>query len=213
MNQRILRLGLKGTDVEEVQMILKEQGYYTYEVTGYFGVLTRDALKKYQCDKKLVCSGDEYSTGWGQVGAKTTLSLYPNPFLLPAVTRLRDGLLDAWTTAGKGKLLVTSEYRSFAEQDLLYAQGRTRPGAIVTNAKGGESLHNYRVAFDVAFLKSGSTTYDGDWTTLSKVGKDMGLEWGGDWATFPDKPHFQYTAGYSLADFQKGKVDYKKFNI
>lgn len=106
-------------------------------------------------------------------------------------------------------LRITEGFRSIERQNELYAQGRTTPGNIVTNAKGGESYHNFAVSFDVVDRKKG---YDINWELVGKIGKTLGLEWGGDWTSFPDRPHFQYTAGFSLKDFQSGQVDYKKFN-
>lgn len=106
-------------------------------------------------------------------------------------------------------LRVTSGWRSFQEQDRLYAQGRTTAGKIVTNAKGGESLHNYGCAFDLADRKKG---YNIDWEKVGKIGESLGFEWGGRWTGFIDRPHFQMTLGYSLKHFQNNKVDYTKFN-
>lgn len=108
-------------------------------------------------------------------------------------------------------LLITQTLRTKAEQDKLYAQGRTAPGKIVTNAKGGDSFHNYGVAFDVCFFVNKRASYTGDWEKIGKIAESIGLEWGGRWSKFVDKPHFSYTAGYSLEDFKKKKVDMKKF--
>jgi len=109
-------------------------------------------------------------------------------------------------------LIVTSSLRTFAEQDALYAQGRTKPGNIVTNAKAGQSWHNWACAFDVVALKNGSPDWNCDWSEIGKLGESVGLEWGGRWVRFVDRPHFQYTAGYSLADFQRGKIEESKFD-
>ena len=108
-------------------------------------------------------------------------------------------------------ILVTQGLRTIAEQNALYARGRTAPGPIVTNARGGQSLHNYSCAFDICFLINKKASYSGPWDKVGAIGEKIGLEWGGRWKGFVDKPHFQYTAGYSLADFQKGKIDEKKF--
>jgi len=108
-------------------------------------------------------------------------------------------------------LRATSFYRTNASQDQLYAQGRTTVGRIITNAKGGQSLHNYGVAFDLVDRKKG---YDIEWKKIwhmwNYITEGQGT-WGGSWTNFMDKPHFENTLGYSLKDFQTGKVDYKKF--
>lgn len=98
-------------------------------------------------------------------------------------------------------VMVTSGYRSFAEQNRLYAQGRTAPGEIVTNARGGRSLHNYGLAVDVvprgANGQPNWNAPNSTWQAIGAAGKRQGMEWGGDWTSFPDRPHFQMTAGRS----------------
>lgn len=104
-------------------------------------------------------------------------------------------------------LLVTSTYRDKESQDALYAQGRTTPGKIVTKAKGGESFHNYRCALDVVPLVNGKPNWnDSDpvWAEVGRLGKTAGLEWAGDWKTFKETAHFQYTGGLSLKQLQAG---------
>lgn len=90
--------------------------------------------------------------------------------------------------------------RTFAEQDALYAQGRTAPGKIVTNAKGGQSYHNYGLAIDVVEIKSGQAIWNTNWSEISKIGIRNGFEWGGNFKGFIDKPHFQMTLGYSIPE-------------
>lgn len=111
--------------------------------------------------------------------------------------------------------VITCTYRSKEEQDALYAQGRTNAGAIVTNAKGGQSYHNWRCAFDIVPLVNGKTVWNDDalWAKLGQLGTSVGLEWGGSWTGFKDMPHFQYTCGYTFQDFLENKVDVKKFEL
>lgn len=97
-------------------------------------------------------------------------------------------------------------FRSFQEQDALYAKGRTRPGNKVTNARGGESFHNYGVASDIAFYnENGGITWpeQGDyaklWTRYGEHAKKQGLEWGGDWKSITDRPHVEYHPGINSA--------------
>lgn len=111
------------------------------------------------------------------------------------------------------KVDVFHGYRSWAEQEGLYAKGRTVPGNIVTNARGGYSWHNFGLACDVVFKDfrgrwSWSSAHD--WAKLGEIGKGLGLEWGGDWTRIKDKPHFQMPAGIRLVDarreYRRGKL-------
>ena len=96
------------------------------------------------------------------------------------------------------KLRITQGFRSFEEQNQLYAQGRTKPGSKVTNAKGGQSYHNYGLAVDVAPLENGEINWNGDWNRIGKTGIQHGFEWGGNFKSIIDKPHFQMTFGLKL---------------
>lgn len=93
------------------------------------------------------------------------------------------------------KIGISECLRSTEEQDELYAQGRTKPGKIVTNAKGStySSMHQWGVAFDF-YRNDGKGAYNtsgGFFDKVGKLGKECGLEWGGDWKSIVDKPHFQ----------------------
>lgn len=134
--------------------------------------------------------------------------------LLPKVQRLCESFVTKCSLNGI-QVLITQTYRSIAQQDALYAQGRTKPGKIVTNAKGGQSMHNFKVAFDIVILTKGKPDWDTrnkQWTQAGKIGQSLGLEWGGSWPSFPDLPHYQFTAGHQLKDFQAGKVAMSEFN-
>lgn len=130
--------------------------------------------------------------------------------LRPLVRQKQQQLIEACRVIGM-PIKVTSEVRTCAQQNALYAKGRTEPGNIVTNAKCGQSFHNYGVAFDVAF--EGLKPYDGNWELLGMLGEQLGFEWGGRWTSIVDKPHFELTFGYSLSDFQNNKVDWTRYNI
>ena len=110
------------------------------------------------------------------------------------------------------ELLVTSTFRDHESQAALYAQGRSAPGRIVTNARPGQSLHNWRVALDVVPLRAGkpvwgTTGADGQlWARVGAIGEAWGLEWAARWKSFPEFAHFQYTGGLTLAQLQAGQV-------
>jgi peptidoglycan LD-endopeptidase CwlK len=107
-------------------------------------------------------------------------------------------------------LLITSTYRDHESQNELYAQGRTKPGKIVTNVRGGQSYHNYRVAFDVVPLRNGKCVWDSSdpaWRKVGEIGESLGLEWAGRWGgKLKETAHFQYTGGLALADLHSGQV-------
>ena len=122
-----------------------------------------------------------------------------------------------------GKAICRFAYtlRTFAEQDALYAQGRTklydangRKLGLVTKAKGGQSIHNFGLALDIVLLKdtNGDGTFESaswedtidfdkdgraDWMEIVSILKRNGWIWGGDWKSFKDKPHFEKTFGHT----------------
>lgn len=148
---------------------------------------------------------------------RDAISLQRCQLLHPAV---RQEAINAITTAEAGfptnvKIRVVQGYRTIAEQDALYAQGRNgdkRPK--VTNAKGGSSYHNYGLAIDFAILydKNSDGNFeelswdiakdfdkDGvyDWNEVVRVFEALGWQWGGKFRTFKDYPHVQKTFGYT----------------
>ena len=121
---------------------------------------------------------------------------------------IREKLLKDYTDAnnklGHGaRLRLAYVLRTNAEQDILYNK---RPKVI--NAKGGQSIHNYGLAFDIVMLydNDGNGTFEeaswsmikdfdkdsiADWKEVTDLFKSRGWEWGGDWKSFKDNPHFQ----------------------
>ena len=108
---------------------------------------------------------------------------------------------------------ILSGTRTYAEQDALAAK---KPK--VTNAKGGQSNHNFGIAWDVGIFENGKY-YTGATKKEQKayadlgaliMGKVSGLEWGGNWKTFVDMPHYQLATGKSVKEvrelLEKGKA-------
>ena len=105
-------------------------------------------------------------------------------------------------------VIITSTYRDAESQNALYAQGRTAPGKKVTNAKAGQSFHNWRVAFDFCPIVNGKAMWNDAvlFIRCGEIAEGIGLEWAGRWKKFNETAHCQYTGGLSLADFQAGKT-------
>lgn len=102
---------------------------------------------------------------------------------------------------------IVQGLRTIDEQNALYAQGRTKPGQIVTNARGGSSYHNYGLAIDFCLLYNGKISWDTnldedkdgvkDWQEVVTMFKNNGFSWGGDWKSIVDQPHLEKTFGYN----------------
>ena len=114
-------------------------------------------------------------------------------------TKVREFIKDA---EKQGIVLrITSGLRTWEEQNKLFAQGRTAGGKRVTNAKGGQSWHNYGLAIDVVQMVAGVPQWRADWAKIGEIGEKHGFEWGGRWK-FVDKPHFQMRFGLTIAQAQ-----------
>lgn len=106
-------------------------------------------------------------------------------------------------------VLIYSTYRDAEAQNELYAQGRTKRGKIVTNAKAGQSFHNWRVAFDFVPVMFGKARWDDKdaYMTCILIAEALGFESAARWSgKLKETAHLQYTGGLSLADFQKGRI-------
>ena len=107
--------------------------------------------------------------------------------------------------ASKGlDVKIISANRTWAEQDVLFAKGRTTEGPKVTNAPGGLSNHNYQIAVDIGLFENGkylaeSVHYD----KMGPLGEKLGLEWGGRWKKFPDSPHYQVPIEMPIASLRE----------
>lgn len=106
------------------------------------------------------------------------------------------------------ELLVTSTLRTFEEQAELFALGRTKPGKKVTNAKPGESWHNFGLAFDVVPLINGKAVWNSPfWDHIGALGKQVDLAWGGDFKSFKDRPHFEFHPHVTLAEANRRRAN------
>lgn len=123
---------------------------------------------------------------------------------------------------GKAQVRITQGLRTFQEQNNLYALGRTKPGKKVTQAKAGQSVHNYGFAVDICLVINGETaSWDtakdwdndtiADWYECVKIFAKFGWDWGGNWKTFKDLPHFEkkdFSNWKKLSKLPMGKNGY-----
>lgn len=225
----ILNLSDKGNDVKLWQNFLILQGF-NVKADGDFGRNTEKATRNFQAKHNLKADG---AVGKNTLDVAVILgfatTIVEKPIATPSPSHLAmfggskieqinaaklskvspvlqqrgKAFIDAASADGV-EVQIVQGLRTFSEQDAIYAQGRSRPGKRVTNARGGQSLHNYGLALDLAPLDDdGQVSWDeklykpfGKWAKLS------GLEWGGDWRNFVDLPHVQDDEGMTLAEIQ-----------
>lgn len=233
----LLEHGDRGPAVTELQNRLAAAGFSPGAADGIFGARTEGAVRDFQASRGITVDGIVGPNTWAQLNGAPPVAgpTPPTPVTPGEVAQVSDGPSNA-KIAGlhpelRGQaaefvnrveqelgitLRVTQGFRTYAEQDALYAQGRTTPGDIVTNARGGYSNHNFATAFDVVEVRpDGSVNWDTDWNAIGRIGTSMGLEWGGNWTSFVDRPHFQLDTGLSTADMRSrianGNVDAEGF--
>lgn len=113
--------------------------------------------------------------------------------LLHPVVRAAVERLEAECARQELKLLITDCTRTRAEQQALYAKGRTAPGGIVTNVQYPSSAHNWGVAVDFCQNIRGQEYSDAAFfRNVATIAKGMGFTWGGDWTSFKDMPHLEW---------------------
>ena len=199
-----------------IQNKLNSLNFTTGIADGIYGARTTDAVRRFQSVNGLIMSGI--------VTPRTRQQLFnPNPpddyssrpsstsltALNPYVASLARKFLDL-CAASNLEIRIIVTFRSWSDQDALYAQGRNEPGSIVTDAMGGDSYHNWGLAFDCAPLVNGMVAWNATdkFIEMGNLGQQVGLEWGGNWTTFSisivDYPHFQYTYRLSTEQLLEG---------
>lgn len=129
------------------------------------------------------------------------------PALHPKYRKAFTDFINEIDSTFKTSFRIVQGFRTFAEQDDIYAQGRTKPGKIVTNAKGGQSFHCFGCAIDVVPIVNGDADWNFDFKKVEPIAAKYGLYWGGN---FKDYDHFEikdFTWKALLALHNAGKVD------
>jgi peptidoglycan L-alanyl-D-glutamate endopeptidase CwlK len=200
-------------NVKAVQKLLKSQGYNVGILDGKYGQATTNAVMKFQKNNGLYPEG--------VVNPRTRRKLFnPHPkdnydkrptsnsinSLSPRVKQLANQFLKL-AKSKKLNVKITSAFRSWNDSDKLYAQGRTTPGQVSSNARGGESYHNWGLAFDAAPFENGVISKDIEkFKEMGRLGEQVGLQWGGSFKDLVDYPHFQDTFGLTTVDLLNGKT-------
>lgn len=191
-------------DVIFLQRLLKSAGLYTDTIDGVWGKKTDAAVTGFEQQSKQIANA------LGTFDPRTERSIQTLQLKTQEAARRFLKAVDA----GGITVRIISGTRTYAEQDRLFRQGRFgNPGPKVTNARGGQSNHNFGIAWDIGIFKNGtylpeSPLYDKAAQIALTAGIN-GLEWGGNWQTFKDMPHYQSATGLSISEvrqrFEKGQ--------
>lgn len=178
---------IRTDDVKYWQRLLRLAGYYRGNIDGLRGPLQREAEAMWDA------AVQKAKNDFGEFDSRTEGNLGT---VLPAAQRLiRQWFRLAQERAKELECTVKliSGTRTYEEQNALYAQGRTKSGQRVTNARGGYSWHNFGLAVDFGVFRGAAYLDAGrEYTEIGKLARQVsGLEWGGDWTSFKDLPHIQ----------------------
>ncbi len=140
-----------------------------------------------------------------KLNEKRLATLHPHAWAV--FERFIDDMAKDWDI----RIFVTDALRTYAKQQELYNIGRETQAKIVTNAKPGQSWHNFGRAIDVAFYKNGQITWNGMenevdlWAFIGGEAGKRGITWSGNWTGFSERCHFEYTQGETLDEMRKGE--------
>lgn len=186
-------------DIKFLQRFLKSGGFDPKGIDGGWGPDTDAA------EDAFITASQKLAQQMGTFHARSETNILT---LNVTAQKAARKFLAKVTAAGIDARIISGT-RTYAEQDEIFAQGRTKPGPVVTAAKGGQSNHNFGIAWDIGIF-DGQGKYLPEtplYAKAAQVGLIPGLEWGGNWKK-PDRPHFQLatglTAAATRAKFEKG---------
>ena len=180
------------------EMIAAVQGVLGVTVDGKAGPQTWGAIYGRLVARKI--DGTQPSAAISPVDERSEKLIAT---LLPELRPMARALVQKAAGAGI-TIRVISGLRSYEEQAALYAQGRTAPGAIVTNARAGYSNHNFGIAFDIGVFEGNRYLPESPkYKAVGVLGQDLGLEWGGNWKTIVDQPHFQLRPAWAADESEQ----------
>ncbi|MEJ8858209.1 M15 family metallopeptidase [Variovorax robiniae] len=198
-------------DVLFFQRLLRADGFYHDDLDGEWGPKTEKAAKAYDAAAQQIRSQTRTFDTRSE-GCILTLSIAAQRRAREYLGKVLDGGVIARIISGT---------RTYAEQDALFRKGRFgNPQPRVTNARGGQSNHNFGVAWDIGiFTKAGGYLGEGPgYDKAAALGLPVAggvIEWGGNWTGFVDRPHYQLALGLSVSElrqrFEAGTLDLGTF--
>jgi peptidoglycan L-alanyl-D-glutamate endopeptidase CwlK len=186
-------------DVIFLQRLLKSSGLYTDTIDGIWGRNTDAAVNAFDT------RSTQIAAALGTFDVRTESNIHTLHLRVQEAAR---AFMNAIRAAGINARIISGT-RTYAEQNALYRRGRFgNPPPRVTNARGGQSNHNFGIAWDIGIF-----TQNGAYVTESPLYNQaaqaglaagiVGLEWGGNWTGFTDRPHYQLATGLSISQVRQ----------
>lgn len=224
-----MKINDKGENVKELQQLLIAKGY-KITADGVFGQATEKAVREFQSSVGIQSDGIAGSVTLGnlksKVGAPSVADFdeRTNKYLATLDPKAQKIFKPFIIEAKQIAAAMGYEYKAIsgnrtpAEQQVIYNQGRTAPGPIVTNSKPYQSNHQYGIALDFGVFKDGIYQDEKNpgqaekvHLAVAKVAGKYGIDAGAYWKKFKDQPHFEVSTGLTLAQkkdllIRKGSV-------
>lgn len=194
-------------DIQFYQRMLSVAGFYNGKLDGKWSTAVDAA------DQAFSAEFDRIAAALGAFDSRSESNIRT---ILPDSQRAARAFLTRAQGLADYEVRIISGSRTYAEQNLLYRKGRYgNPPPIVTKARGGQSNHNFGIAWDVGIFQNGKYL-TGDSPAEAKIYKQLSaivltgdLEWGGNWKSIQDMPHYQLKLDLNLEEvrsrFEAGK--------
>ena len=200
MSERLFK-----NDILFFQRLLKSSGLYTGKLDGLWGPKTEAAVTAFENQSTNIAAR------YGTFDSRTEMNIYSLHLKAQETARI---FMNALLNAGIGVKIISGT-RTYLEQNELFKKGRYgNPPPIVTKARGGSSNHNFGIAWDIGLFTPGGgyIVKAGPYNEAAQIvmsGQIPGLEWGGNWTSFVDPPHYQLATQLTITQireqFEKGK--------
>jgi peptidoglycan L-alanyl-D-glutamate endopeptidase CwlK len=191
-------------DVVFLQRLLKCAGLYTDRIDGDWGPNTEEAVEAFDREYKRLAQKH------GSFDTRTERNIMT---LLPKAQEAARIFMRSVQGLGPGVIVrIISGTRTYAEQNEIFKIGRFgNPGKIVTKARGGQSNHNFGIAWDIGIFQGGTYLKESPlYAQAAKAALPKGVEWGGNWKGFVDRPHYQLITGLIITKirerFERGQA-------
>jgi len=183
-------------EVKQLQTLLKTLGYYSGRIDGVFGTGTEKAVIQYQKDNGLTPDGKVGKATAGRIGLHTGLEVSDEFALNDASKKRLKGIHPDLVKVVEHAIRISTiqfqvgeGLRTAARQKELMASGATQTL---------NSRHLTGHAVDLFAYPDGKLSWDWKYyyqieEAVKQAAKELkvSIEWGGDWKSFKDGPHWQ----------------------